>query len=61
MAQVKAKSDELQKILQDVGTVVYQQAAAEYAKQKGQPGAEPSASSEPGGEKVVDSEDYKVK
>jgi molecular chaperone DnaK len=61
MAQVKAKSDELQKILQDVGTVVYQQAAAEYAKQKGQPGAEPSASSEPGSEKVVDSEDYKVK
>jgi molecular chaperone DnaK len=61
MAQVKAKSDELQKILQDVGTVVYQQAAAEYAKQKGQPGAEPSPSSEPGGEKVVDSEDYKVK
>ena len=61
MAQVKAKSDELQKILQDVGTVIYQQAAAEYAKQKGQPGAEPSASSEPSSEKVVDSEDYKVK
>ena len=61
MAQVKAKSDELQKILQDVGTVIYQQAAAEYAKQKGQPGAEPSASSEPGSEKVVDSEDYEVK
>jgi molecular chaperone DnaK len=61
MAQVKAKSDELQKILQDVGTVIYQQAAAEYAKQKGQAGPEPSASSEPGSEKVVDSEDYKVK
>jgi molecular chaperone DnaK len=61
MTQVKAKSDELQKILQDVGTVIYQQAAAEYAKQKGQPGPEPSASSEPGSEKVVDSEDYKVK
>ena len=61
MAQVKAKSEELQKILQDVGTVIYQQAAAEYAKQKAQPGAEPSASSEAGGEKVVDSEDYKVK
>jgi molecular chaperone DnaK len=61
MAQVKAKSDELQKILQDVGTVIYQQAAAEYAKQKGQAGPEPSASSEAGGEKVVDSEDYKVK
>jgi molecular chaperone DnaK len=62
MAQVKAKSDELQKVLQDVGTVIYQQAAAEQAKQKGQPGQESSAPP-PGssGEKVVDSEDYEVK
>jgi molecular chaperone DnaK len=62
MENVKAKSDELQKVLQEVGTVVYQQAAAEYAKQKGQPTQEASAS--PGSadkEKVVDSEDYKVK
>jgi molecular chaperone DnaK len=62
MAQVKAKSDELQKVLQEVGTVVYEQAAAEYAKQKGQPTEGPSASpGGAGGEKVVDSEDYEVK
>ena len=74
MAQIKAKSDELQKVLQEVGTIVYQQAAAEYAKQQGQqqPGQGPEAgagpqpppsdgSEGPGEEKVVDSEDYKVK
>jgi molecular chaperone DnaK len=62
MPQVKAKSDELQKVLQEVGTVVYEQAAAEYAKQKGQPTEGPSASPEgTGSEKVVDSEDYEVK
>ena len=33
MTQVKAKSEELQKVLQEIGTVVYQQAAAEQAKQ----------------------------
>ncbi len=54
MAQVKAKSEELQKVLQEVGTVIYQQAAAEQAKQKaqaeqaGQAGPEPSASQEHG-------------
>jgi molecular chaperone DnaK len=69
MAQVKAKSEELQKVLQEIGTVVYQQAAAEAAKQQqqqaqgqagptGQAGPEPQG---PEGEKVVDSEDYKVK
>jgi molecular chaperone DnaK len=61
MEKVKAKSEELQKVLQEVGTVIYQQAAAEYAKQKGQPSQEPSASSATDKEKVVDSEDYKVK
>jgi len=74
MAQVKAKSDELQKILQEVGTAIYQQAAAaEQARQQaqagqssqpgasGQPGPEESYSEGPQGEKVVDSEDYKVK
>jgi molecular chaperone DnaK len=62
MAQVKAKSEELQKVLQEVGTVVYQQAAAEYAKQKGQPSQDASAApSGAGKEKVVDSDDYKVK
>jgi molecular chaperone DnaK len=60
LEKIKVKSDELMKLLQDVGTVVYQQAAAEQAKQKGQPGAGEEAA--PGGnEKVVDSEDYKVK
>ena len=77
MAQVKAKSDALQKVLQEVGTKVYQQAAAEAAKQQGQQpggqqagpqpdmGQEPPPSGEPQagpeGEHVVDSEDYKVK
>jgi molecular chaperone DnaK len=72
MTQVKAKSDALQKVLQEVGTKVYQQAQQQYAKQQGQqpgqapPGAgpqpPPSGGPEgPGEEKVVDSEDYKVK
>ena len=72
MAIVKTKSDELSKILQDVGTVIYQQAAAaEKAQQQAQAGQQqqqagpqeqPSQQAEePSGEKVVDSEDYKVK
>jgi len=74
MVQVKAKSEELQKVLQDVGTVVYQQAAAEYAKQKGQSGQDAAGAAGAGGgsggsggqggvggERVVDSDDYKVK
>jgi molecular chaperone DnaK len=63
MAQIKAKTEELQKVLQEVGTVIYQQVAAEQAKQKqaGQANQEPSASQSSGGEKVVDSEDYEVK
>ncbi len=56
--KIKMKSEELTKVLQEVGTAIYQQAAAEQAKQKGQPTGEPSAA---GGDKVVDSEDYKVK
>jgi hypothetical protein len=40
--------------------VIYQQAAAEYAKQKeGQ--AKPEEAPPSSGDKVVDSEDYKVK
>jgi molecular chaperone DnaK len=63
MAQVKAKTEELQKVLQEVGTVIYQQAAAEQAKQAqtGQQSQQPPPSGEAGGKKVVDSEDYKVK
>jgi molecular chaperone DnaK len=57
-AKIKTKSDDLTKALQEVGTAVYQQASAEYAKEKGQQGAETPP---PNGEKVVDSEDYKVK
>jgi molecular chaperone DnaK len=66
MTQVKAKTEELQKVLQEVGTVIYQQAAAEQAKQQGQAGAQQSQQYQPsgeegGGEKVVDSKDYEVK
>ena len=65
--KIKAKSDELMKVLQEVGTVIYQQAAAEQAQQKGQSGEVPpqesgsQQESGPSGDKVVDSEDYKVK
>jgi molecular chaperone DnaK len=71
MAGVKARTDDLQKVLQDVGTVIYQQAAAaEQAKQQAQGGPQPGQQPPPGGpesqepsgaEHVVDSEDYKVK
>ena len=75
MTAIKTKTEELGKVLQDVGTVIYQQAAAaEKAQQQaqagqqtqGQPGPEgPQQGQEPqegpSGEKVVDSEDYKVK
>jgi molecular chaperone DnaK len=64
MAQVKAKTEELQKVLQEVGTVIYQQAAAEQAKQQAQSGQQsqqPPPSGEAGEEKVVDSKDYEVK
>jgi molecular chaperone DnaK len=62
--KIKTKTEELTKILQEVGTAVYQQAAAEQAKQQGQQGgtgAPPPGESGPSGDKVVDSEDYKVK
>jgi molecular chaperone DnaK len=70
MEKVKAKSDELQKVLQEVGTKVYQQAAQQQQQQQQQAGPQtgpgPNATptgDEPGpnGEHVVDSEDYKVK
>jgi len=62
MDKIKVKSEELTKVLQEVGTVIYQQAAAEQAKQKEQQGTG-AAGPEPGPseDKVVDSEDYKVK
>jgi molecular chaperone DnaK len=61
MDEVKAKSEHLTKILQDVGTAVYQQAAsaaaAEQAKKAA--GAQESQGGA-NGKKVVDSDDYKV-
>ena len=69
--QIKTKTDELSKVMQDIGTVIYQQAAAAAkAQQQAQggppPGPQPDQEGTPppsssGEEKVVDSEDYKVK
>ena len=56
--KTRVKSDELTKVLQEVGTVIYQQAASERAKQKTQEAPEGSAQRD---EKVVDSDNYKVK
>ena len=65
--RIKARADELSKVLQEVGTAVYQQATAQQQAQQGQQGAGPQAgpsqSQPPPGqqdEKVVDA-DYKVK
>jgi molecular chaperone DnaK len=58
LGKIKANSDELTRVLQEIGTAVYQQAAAEQAKQKAPPTGEAPPS---GSGKVVDSEDYKVK
>ncbi len=66
MAKVKEKSDALSKVLQEIGTIIYQQ-AEEQAKQQqtqtGQTGSQAGQQSPPppGGENVVDSNDYKVK
>ncbi|MDR1993329.1 MAG: molecular chaperone DnaK [Nitrososphaerota archaeon] len=74
MVKVKAQSDALQAVLQEIGTKLYQQAAAEAAKQQqaqGQAESPPDAGPQPAstggpeqgfsGENVVDAEDYKVK
>jgi molecular chaperone DnaK len=53
MAAVKAKSDALQKVLQEVGTKVYQQAAAEAAKQQGQQPGGQQAGPQPGAEQEM--------
>jgi molecular chaperone DnaK len=58
LEKMKKKSEDLTKVLQEVGTAIYQQAAAEQAKQKAPPSGETSTGT---GGKVVDSEDYKVK
>ncbi|MCW3980075.1 MAG: molecular chaperone DnaK [Candidatus Bathyarchaeota archaeon] len=54
---IKAKSENLTKILQEVGTAVYQQAAAEQAKKSA---AKHDQKTEKEEKKVVDSTDYKV-
>ncbi len=53
--KIKTKSEELTKVLQEVGTVVYQQAAA-AAKQAEQAKTEQADQTEEGKEKVVDAE-----
>lgn len=60
--KIKAKTDVLSKVLQEVGTAVYQQAAQQQAQQQQQAKAEePSKTEEAqkGGEKVIEA-DYKV-
>ncbi|MDG6926325.1 MAG: molecular chaperone DnaK [Nitrososphaerota archaeon] len=63
MADIKSRSDSLRKILQEVGTAVYQQAAQEAQATQGQapPGAGQAQgpSGTAGGENVTDA-DYKV-
>ena len=74
ITQIKSKSDELQKVLQEVGTKIYQQAAAEAAKQQQEQATgtqeqtgptPPTGETEPNSNNneppVVDAEDYKVK
>jgi len=72
LSQIKAKTDEMQKVLQEIGAKIYQQAAAEAAKQQQQQaGAQEAGPTPPTGEAgsssnsdeppVVDAEDYKVK
>ena len=59
LEQMKQKNDDLTKLLQDVGTAIYQQVAAEQAKQAEQEKQTPGKSSKKD-KKVVDSDDYKV-
>ena len=53
---IKKKSEELTNVLQDVGTAIYQQAAAQQAAQK----TKTAETAKEDGKKVVDSKDYKV-
>ncbi|MCW4005641.1 MAG: molecular chaperone DnaK [Candidatus Bathyarchaeota archaeon] len=70
MAKVKETSDALSKVLQEVGTVVYQQAAEQAKQQQAQTGPQAGDTGPESGQqnqnssdddKVVDSEDYNVK
>ena len=60
LEQIKQKTDELTNLLQEIGTVIYQQVAAEQAKQADQEKQTTGKTSKKG-KKVVDSDDYKVK
>jgi len=53
---IKKKSEELTNVLQDVGTAIYQQAAAQQAAQK----TKTAETAKEDDKKVVDSKDYKV-
>jgi len=57
MEVIKTESENLTKILQEVGTAVYQQVAAEQAKKSAE---KQDQKAEKKDKKVVDSEDYKV-
>jgi molecular chaperone DnaK len=59
--KIKAKSEELTKVLQEVGTAIYQQAAAEQQRQKGETGGAEKEQPGASGDRVVDSKDFKVK
>jgi len=61
--KIKAMSDELTKILQEIGTAVYQQASANQQASRQQAQQPPPGGGEPQPDdsKVVDSEDYNVK
>ncbi len=70
LTEIKAKTDDLSKILQEIGAAVYQQAQAQAQAQQAQAGAGPQGQPGPQGpapeqspsdEKVVDSQDYNVK
>jgi molecular chaperone DnaK len=57
ISEIKAKMEDLQKVVQEAGASVYQQAAAQQAQQ--QPGTPPPAGDQEQGKKTVDA-DYKV-
>lgn len=57
ISEIKAKMEDLQKVVQEAGASVYQQAAAQQAQQ--QPGTPPSGGDQEQGKKTVDA-DYKV-
>ncbi len=60
IAEIKAKMEEHQKVVQEAGAAVYQQAQAQQAQQaQQQPGTQPPGGDQEQGKKTVDA-DYKV-